>query len=147
LLTTRLPDCHATARNHFLNLHPADLTLTDFVDTLSAIETCQRSIAQSSGTAPITIFQGCAPARCTYSDSSAAVAEIAPAAETIAAAIAKKNRPGKGRHFKAGRGGGSGGGGGGGGGGEGGLPAGSTDEGAGAGATEQQPQQQAPQLD
>ncbi|GJP51842.1 hypothetical protein CLOM_g10973 [Closterium sp. NIES-68] len=141
LLATRPPDRLATARDHFLSLHPADLTLSDFVTTLTAIEIRQHTIAQFSGTALVPIFQGCAPSPCTYSDSSAAVAETAAAAAaTAAAAAAVQYRPGKDLHPKGRRGGGRGRGGGGGGGG--GLSARSTDEGTGAGAPEQQPQHQ-----
>ncbi|GJP40095.1 hypothetical protein CLOM_g24383, partial [Closterium sp. NIES-68] len=108
-LATRPPDRLATARDHFLSLHPADLTLSDFVTTLTAIEIRQHTIAQFSGTALVPIFQGCAPSPCTYSDSSAAVAETAAAAAaTAAAAAAVQYRPGKDLHPKGRRGGGRG---------------------------------------
>ncbi|GJP61673.1 hypothetical protein CLOP_g18823 [Closterium sp. NIES-67] len=73
LIAMRLPDRLATARDTFLSLHPADLTLADFVATLSAIETRERTIAQSNGTAAVPIFQGCAPSQYTYSDAYATI--------------------------------------------------------------------------
>ncbi|CAI7905918.1 unnamed protein product [Closterium sp. NIES-54] len=108
LLSTRLPDRFATARDHFLTVNHMSLTIHLFEKKLTTVEDLAHSLAAASSAVLPPIFEGCAPS---FLASSVDSASVAIAFEV--AAVAFGNKGGK-KSGKKGGGGGSGGGGGGG---------------------------------
>ncbi|CAI7840303.1 unnamed protein product [Closterium sp. NIES-53] len=61
LLSTRLLDRFATARDHFLTVNPMSLTIDLFEERLTTVEDLARSLVAASSTVLPPIFEGCAP--------------------------------------------------------------------------------------
>ncbi|CAI7913480.1 unnamed protein product [Closterium sp. NIES-54] len=83
-LVTCLPHRLAPARDAILAMHPMDLTIDLFENTLTKIETSLRTIASTNGALIPPIFEGCAPPQVPNFTASTAIAEPITIAEVTA---------------------------------------------------------------
>ncbi|CAI7910431.1 unnamed protein product [Closterium sp. NIES-53] len=111
-ILTRLPDTLRAVRDHFLALHPTDLTVDLLEQHLLAAATSVVAVGAARGTPRTPFFEGCSPSPLAPSYASAAAVDVLGAEDVGAASASRKRCSSKG---KGGRGGGGGSGGGGGG--------------------------------
>ncbi|CAI7749233.1 unnamed protein product [Closterium sp. NIES-54] len=121
-IVIHLPDSLHAVRDHFLALHPTDLTVDLLKKHLLAAETSVVAVGAARGTPRTPFLEGCSPSPLAPSYASAVAVDIRSTEDVRAAsALSGKRRSNKGKGGKSGGGGSGGGGGGGSGGGRGGA--------------------------